>query len=189
MSDGAAGAEAAAPPPLGHLILVGLPGAGKSTLGRRVARRLGRRFVDFDAEIEHRTGRSVPVLFAERGEPGFRALEVELTRELASAPPMVWAPGGGWITNEGILERVRPPAHVVHLRVSPFEAHRRLQRSAVVRPLLRGPDPLAALEALWARRASLYARADTELSVELIGNQRVISAIVQLARDLTPGIG
>ena len=63
-----------------HLILVGLPGSGKSTVGRRVARRLGRPFLDFDSEIERREGRSIAQIFAEAGEPGFRELELALTR-------------------------------------------------------------------------------------------------------------
>jgi shikimate kinase len=173
----------------GHLVLVGLPGSGKSTVGRAVAERLHRPFLDFDAEIERRTGVSVARIFAERGEPAFRTLEVELTRELAAAPPMVLAPGGGWITNEGVIELLRPPGRLVHLRVSPAEAVRRLSRARIVRPLLQGDDPQATLEALWGRRAGLYARADLQIDVELVDPQRVINDVVALACDLTLGLG
>ena len=78
----------------GHLVLVGLPGSGKSTVGRAVAKRLSRPFLDFDAELERRAGISVARIFAERGEAAFRGLEYSLTQELAAAPPMVLAPGG-----------------------------------------------------------------------------------------------
>jgi shikimate kinase len=173
----------------GHLVLVGLPGSGKSTVGRAVAERLHRPFLDFDAEIERRAGISVARIFRERGEPAFRALEVGLTRELAAAPPMVLAPGGGWVTNDGVIEMLRPPGRLVHLRVSPAEAVRRLSRARIVRPLLQGADPQATLQALWGRRAGLYARADLEIDVELVDPQQVINDVVALACDLTPGLG
>lgn len=173
----------------GHIVLVGLPGGGKSTIGRAVAERLGRPFLDFDHEIERREASSVARIFAERGEAAFRALEVSLTRELVAAPPMVLSPGGGWVANEGVMEMLRPPARIVHLRVSPAEAVRRLSRARIVRPLLRDRDPLAVLTGLWDRRAGLYARADLEIDVELVDNQRVISDVVALAYDLTPGLG
>lgn len=173
----------------GHVVLVGLPGSGKSTVGRAVADRLHRPFLDFDAEIERREGRSVARLFGEQGEPAFRALEVSLTRELAAAPPMVLAPGGGWVTNPGAIELLRPPARLVHLRVSPAEAIRRLSRARIVRPLLQGPEPQATLEEIWARRAALYARADLEIDVELVDPQQVINDVVALACDLTLGLG
>lgn len=173
----------------GHLVLVGLPGAGKSTVGRAVARQLGRPFLDFDTEIERRTGRTVARFFAEQGEPAFRALEVELTRELVAAPPMVLAPGGGWVTNAGVMALVRPPGRIIHLRVSPAESLRRLARSRVVRPLLQRADPDAAIRALWEQRAGLYAQADVELNVEVLSQQQVIDSVVALAHDGTPEIG
>lgn len=172
----------------GHIVLIGLPGAGKSTIGRSVATRLRRPFLDFDTEIERREGQSVARLFAALGEPAFRALEVALTRELSAAPPMVLAPGGGWVTSPGILELIRPPARIVHLRVSPAEALRRLSRARIVRPLLQGADPAARLEQLWQERAHLYALADLDIDVERVDSQRVIRAIVELA-GLTQGLG
>lgn len=172
----------------GHIVLVGLPGAGKSTVGRTVAKRLHRPFLDFDAEIERREGQSVARLFAGLGEPAFRALEVALTRELAAAPPMVLAPGGGWVTSPGVMELIRPPARIVHLRVSPAEALRRLSRARVVRPLLQGENPVARLQRLWENRAHLYALADLEIDVERVDSQRVISSIVELA-GLTQELG
>lgn len=173
----------------GHLVLVGLPGSGKSTVGRTVAKRLGRPFLDFDVEIERRVGMSVARLFAERGEPAFRALEVDLTRELAAAPPMVLAPGGGWVTNPGVMELLRPPGRIVHLRISPAEAVRRLSRSRVVRPLLQQADPAVKMQALWEARGPLYARADLEIDVEILSQQQVTETVQALAREGTPRIG
>lgn len=173
----------------GHLVLVGLPGAGKSTVGRALAKQLHRPFLDFDLEIERRTGKPVAKLFSERGEVEFRKLEVEVTKELVARRPMVLSPGGGWITNVGAADLLRPPGRLVHLCITPAEALRRLARSRVVRPLLAGPDPLATIARLWTSRASLYRQADLEIDVEVNDSQRVIDLIVALAHDLTPRLG
>ena len=173
----------------GHLILVGLPGAGKSSIGRLVAIALGRPFLDFDLEIQRRSGKSLSRLFAENGEDAFRAREVALTRELLAAPPMVLAPGGGWVTNPEVVPLVRPPGRIIHLRISPAAALRRLGRSRVVRPLLKSDDPLAALDRLWTSRAELYAQADLEIDVEAVDSQQVVKQVVALACPLTEGLG
>src|SRR5687768_16001733 len=91
-----------------HLVLVGLPGVGKTTIGRGAARSLARRFLDFDAEIERREGRPVLEIFRDRGEEHFRALEVALTREFSTTGGMVLSPGGGWITQTESVELLRP---------------------------------------------------------------------------------
>lgn len=173
----------------GHLVLVGLPGAGKSTVGRAVARKLGRPFLDFDHEIEKRVGCTVARYFAEHGEAAFRALEVSLTQELAAAPPMVLAPGGGWVTNPGVMEMLRPPGRIVHLRVSPEEAMRRIARSRTIRPLLQEADPGAKMQRLWEVRGPLYNRADAEVDVESLTSQQVTDSVAQLAHELTPEVG
>lgn len=173
----------------GHLVLVGLPGAGKSTIGRAVARTLGRPFLDFDAEIERRVGCTVAQYFGRHGEAAFRRLEVDLTGELATARPMVLAPGGGWVTNAGVMDMLRPPGRIVHLRVSPEEAMRRLARSPIVRPLLQEADPGATMRRLWATRSALYGEADAEIDVERLTSQQVTESLAKLAREGTPGIG
>ncbi len=173
----------------GHVVLVGLPGAGKTTIGKAVAKVLGRPFLDFDLEIERRAGKTVARIFAEEGEGAFRAWEVALTRELAAAPPMMLAPGGGWVTNSGVVDLIRPPGRIVHLRISPEAALRRLTRSRVVRPLLRTADPGVTISHLWESRAHLYATADLEINVEVVDAQRVVEQITMLARGLTPGLG
>ncbi len=173
----------------GHLIMVGLPGAGKSTVGRIVARTLGWPFLDFDLEIARRAGKSIVKLFADEGETAFRARELALTMEVRSMPPLVMAPGGGWVTIPDVLALVRPPARIVHLSVSPEAALLRLARSRMVRPLLRTNNPRASMESLWASRAGLYAQADLVIDVERVDSQHVIQMVVALARDLTTGLG
>ena len=164
-----------------HIILVGLPGSGKSTVGRRVARRLGRPFVDFDSEIERRAGKSIAQIFSESGEPGFRALELELTRELAQTSGMVLAPGGGWTTIPGATALLRPPARMIYLRVKAEVAIGRILRGRRIRPLLQTADPLDTLRKLIAERESRYLQADHVVDVEVVKSQQLIATIARLA--------
>ncbi len=164
-----------------HVILVGLPGSGKSTVGRRVARRLSRPFVDFDSEIERREGKSIAQIFAESGEPGFRALELALTRELAKTSGMILAPGGGWTTIPGATALLRPPARMIYLRVKAEVAIGRIVRGRRIRPLLQTADPLETLKKLLAEREAGYLQADHVIDVEVVRSQRLIATIVRLA--------
>lgn len=184
----AAGGGALAPP-TGHLVLVGLPGAGKSTVGPLVAEALRLPFLDFDDELVRRTGQSVAELFATRGEPAFRAMEISLTDEVALLPPMVLAPGGGWILNPGVVARLRPPARLVHLALSPAAALARLAHDHRQRPLLRTPDPQGAMERLWHQRRDAYAAADLVLNVENLDVQQVVRSLLSLAPNGFGAIG
>lgn len=167
--------------PGAHLVLVGLPGAGKTTAGRLLAERLGRPFLDFDEEIARRTGRTIPEIFRRDGEAAFRAMERALTEELVGADPMVLSPGGGWIMVPGLVELLRPPSRLVHLRISPAAALERLGEGVRNRPLLSRGSPLETLARLQAERAAAYAAADAELNVERQGLQGVIENLVRLA--------
>lgn len=164
-----------------HLILTGLPGSGKSTVGRAVAEGLGRSFLDFDQEIERRAGCTIAELFREKGEEVFRALELDLTRELSTTSGMVLAPGGGWIAVPGAMELLRPPGVLVYLRASPEVVLERMGRSRSLRPLLGAPDPLSELRSLLARREPRYLLADHVVNVEHIDLQHVISLVARLA--------
>lgn len=164
-----------------HLILTGLPGSGKSSVGAAVARALGRRFLDFDVEIERRAGRSIATIFETAGEEAFRALELELTRELEQAEGMVLAPGGGWIVVPGALELLRPPGVLVYLRASPEVVLERMGHSRSRRPLLNDPDPLSRLRALLHAREARYLLADHVVGVEHIELQRVVLEVARLA--------
>ena len=137
-----------------HLALVGFMGAGKSTLGRQVAERLGRTFVDADAELENMTGRSIPNLF-EEGEAFFRTQEAKVTVErLHTSPPAVLALGGGALGSAQVRDALRERAFTVHVEVEPGEAWRRVRESG--RPLAQ--DELD-FRALYTKRAPVYAEA------------------------------
>ncbi len=166
-----------------HLVLVGIPGAGKSTVGHELAARLQWPFVDLDEEIAAREGMSVREIFATRGEAHFRALEREATERLALAEtPAVVAPGGGWITVSGLVDLLRPPARLIWLRVSPERALERLGPGLDTRPLLSGPDPLAALTAILKAREQFYLQADHTVSVEMMTPFDAVDDILALAR-------
>jgi shikimate kinase len=169
--------------PRGHLILVGLPGAGKSTVGAAVAAKLGREFLDLDQEIERRESATVSAIFAEKGEHFFRQRERELTEELRSKGNMVIAPGGGWITNPDVMALLRPPGRIIYLRVKPETALGRLGADAASRPLLTRPDPAAELRRLLAEREPLYQQADHVIDTERLTVDQVVDEVLKVIRS------
>jgi shikimate kinase len=166
-----------------HLILVGLPGVGKTTIGRAVARKLGRSFLDFDQEIERRAGMEVREIFRLKGEDHFRGLEFALTEELSRSGGMVLSPGGGWITQERSVELLRSTGRIIYLRASPEAVARRLRR-VETRPLLAGRDPVLALRELYQKRHTLYETADAVVDTERLVRQQLIAQLVELASTL-----
>lgn len=177
----------AADPSRPHLILVGLPGAGKTTIGAAVAERLGRPFLDLDREIERREGVPIVQLFAERGEGYFRQKERELTQELAGLGGMLLSPGGGWIANPEVVALLRPPGRIIYLKVRPETALKRLGPERSTRPLLMRPDPLGELKRLYMERRAAYEAADHVIDTELLAAQRVIDKVVELASSVGGG--
>ena len=166
-----------------HVILVGLPGVGKTTIGKAVARRLGRPFLDFDQEIERRSGMEVREIFRLKGEEHFRALEFELTQELSRTKGMVLSPGGGWITQKSSVELLRSAGRIIYLRASPEVVGRRLRR-VETRPLLAGRDPVVALQELYEKRRDLYETADVVIDTEKLMRQQLIAKVVELASTI-----
>jgi shikimate kinase len=165
-----------------HLVLVGLPGAGKSAVGCRVATVLGTECEDLDDAIVALAGRSIPTIFAALGEAGFRDLERAAMSRALARPPHVIAAGGGWAAQPGNLEAVEPNALVIHLSCSPETAVARIA-DGPDRPLLAG-DRLAALRRLDAERAACYARANAVVNTEGRGVEDVVHEAVRLARSL-----
>jgi shikimate kinase len=148
-----------------HVILIGLPGAGKTTVGALAAVELGTGFVDLDHVIEREQGMSVSEIFALRGEPGFRELEREAAVRVLAGDPQVVAPGGGWSAQPGALESARSRGFIVYLRTEPGVAARRLTEFRS-RPLLGGPDPEARVRELLSAREAFYLRADAAVSTD-----------------------
>ncbi len=154
---GAAGGphRPAAVRPTQRIFLVGLMGAGKTTVGRALAQRTGLRFVDSDHEIERRSAMSVKELFATEGEEGFRDREQQVIEELTLQDGLVLATGGGAVLREANRRALHERGTVVYLRAAPEElAHR--MRNDRSRPLLQGRDPRARLRELLRQREPLY---------------------------------
>jgi len=138
--------------------LVGLPGSGKSTVGRQLARRLGVGFTDSDHVIEQRLGCSIRLYFEREGEDAFRDVEQAVIDDLTQHHQGVLATGGGAVLREANRQHLHGRGHVVYLRSSPEEVFRRL-RHDVNRPLLQVGDPLSRLRELYEARDPLYREA------------------------------
>lgn len=132
-----------------------MPGGGKSTVGRHLAKRLGRPFLDSDAVIEQRIGGSIRSFFEREGEDAFRDIESDVIAELAGRADCVLATGGGAVLRAANRDALRSGTHAVYLRSSPDELFRRL-RHDTQRPLLQVKDPLGRLRDLFAQRDPLY---------------------------------
>jgi shikimate kinase len=139
-----------------HLVLIGMMGTGKTTVGHIVAERLQRPFLDSDEEIEARTGHTVREIFEQHGEAAFRTLETDVLEEALAAPePAVIAAAGGVVLSERNRRALqRAPARVVWLCADPANLVERVQRGGH-RPLLDG-DPAATLQRMWDERHELY---------------------------------
>ncbi|HEY4953693.1 MAG TPA: shikimate kinase [Gemmatimonadaceae bacterium] len=170
--------------PFSNIILVGLPGVGKTSVGRAAAKLLGRPFIDFDTEIEHREHASVAEIFSRKGEPYFRTLEESLSLELARSSGMVMAPGGGWVANTAAVALLRPRASIIYLRATPATVLGRMALGRARRPLLEGPEPLVRLTELYELRRPLYETADIVLDTEVIDKTEVIERVRQFALSL-----
>ncbi|MEQ1805486.1 MAG: shikimate kinase [Burkholderiaceae bacterium] len=135
--------------------LIGMPGGGKSTVGRHLARNLGLRFFDADVEIERRLGCPIRVFFEREGEARFRDVEQDVLAELVLHTQGVLATGGGAVMREANRRNLRDHTTVVYLRSTPEELFRRL-RHDTHRPMLQVADPLRKLRDLHAERDPLY---------------------------------
>jgi shikimate kinase/3-dehydroquinate synthase len=165
------------------LVLVGLPGSGKTAVGRRIASRHGASFIDLDDEIEAAAGMTIPVIFAAEGEAGFRRHERLAVAALGPADTgpnlrRVISPGGGAIVDPRNRWELFRGRRVAWLDVRPEVLAQRLRRSPVVRPLVHGGDPLARIRALAASRERLYGAATRINGVAEVGN--VVAAIEAL---------
>ena len=159
----------------GNLFLVGMPGCGKSTLGRVLARSLGKTFIDADHELEHRLGVSISTIFEIEGEEIFRNREEETLSRLVQRVDIVLATGGGVILRPPNRERLKNGGTVLYLHATPEITWERTRHSKN-RPLLQTSDPLARARQLYAQRDSLYREtADLVINVDQQKSAHVLS--------------
>ena len=155
-------------------VLIGMPGSGKSTIGRRLAKSLGVSLLDTDSVIEQTTGSTIPEIFTNDGEKGFRRIEEQVIRDTLASHDGVLSLGGGAITSPGVREALSGHT-VVYLEISVAEGVRRTGGSTV-RPLLAGGDRAEKFRALMDQRVPLYRRAAT---IRVNTNRRNPGAVVR----------
>lgn len=164
---------------MSHLLLIGFMGAGKSTVGRKLADALGLPFVDLDEQIEAAAGKTVSELFME-GEASFRAVESSVLRSLASHDDAVVACGGGVVTRDSNIALLHELGTVIYLKVSVGEALARIGDTSS-RPLLAGQDTAAAAAVLLSGRERLYAAAaDLVVDTEGLNAEAVVARILPM---------
>ena len=162
------------------VFLIGFMATGKTTVGRLLASRTGRAFVDLDALVVEQAGRAIPAIFRDEGEEGFRARESAALAEAASRPNVVVATGGGAACGEKNLTLMREAGTVIWLKVSPAEVLRRTGGPSG-RPLLDGSeDPLARVTTLLAAREPFYARAHGAVDTDGVAPAFVADRVLAL---------
>lgn len=157
---------------------------GKSAVGRNLARKLHRRFVDLDALIEKAEGRKVREIFAEKGESYFRRLEKQTLEQILSQQGQIIATGGGIILDEGNLTLLRQKSLLIGLTASTEVLVGRVGRNSK-RPLLKGADVRARIEELLQQRQSRYAQADVSIDTSGLTINQVVEKILDIIRSET----
>lgn len=163
-----------------HLIFVGLPGSGKSTVGRSVAERVGATFADLDKVVERQQGMPIERIFAELGEVAFRRMESEAMGSLLEGDSCVLAPGGGWAAQPGEMDRAKEHGLVVYLKTMITTAVDRTKMHDY-RPLLMSDDPYQRMRELLKEREPFYIMAHAEIDNASRPIEDVIEEAVVLA--------
>jgi shikimate kinase len=168
-----------------NIVLVGFMGTGKTTAGRQLAQRLGLEFVDMDKVIEERQGRVIATIFAEQGEPHFRALERALVRELAARDGLVVATGGGVVLDPGNVTDFSRSGLVVCLQASPGTVMKRVS-GETHRPLLEGDEKARRIVKLLSDRRLLYGAIPHQIDTDALTPDQVVERIIRLYQAPPP---
>jgi shikimate kinase len=164
-----------------HIVLVGLPGSGKSTVGRMVSEQLGAPLIDIDGLLVREMGMPVVQIFGMVGEVRFREMEREAVKAAQAGSPGVIVPGGGWAAQPGQLEEAKGSCLVIYLKCQAATA---IKRSAEgeVRPLLTGIDPAQRMDELLKEREPFYLLAQHQVPAETASAEQVAQEVMGLAR-------
>lgn len=159
------------------IALIGFMGTGKTAVGRALAKKLGKSFIELDPMIEQKAGKTIPEIFREDGEIAFRELEIMITKEAAGEKDSVIACGGGVVLNKINIDRLKEEAVIVYLTASPKVILKRTLHDDEERPLLKVADPTQTIRELLRFRQPFYERAaditinTSRLSIEAIAAQ------------------
>ena len=162
------------------VVLIGMMGVGKTTLGRAASKALGWRFIDVDRQIEQSSGKAIATIFDEDGEPAFRRMEADVLANLEGIKHAVVSTGGGAPMEEGNFERMRKIGPVIYLEAGPEALIRRLKNSRTRRPML-GADIEGRVTHLLEVRRDAYRRADFRITVDERSPMEVVLEIKRIA--------
>ena len=166
------------------IALIGFMGTGKTVVGKLLAEKMGKEFIELDALIEKQAGKSIPEIFRQEGETGFRELEIEVTRQVAGKKNAVIACGGGIILNTINIDRLRQECVIVCLTASPSAILKRTSGDETERPLLAVADRLRQIEELLKYRQPFYQRsADIIVNTYRLKVDSVVGRIIEKMRE------
>jgi len=167
-----------------NIALIGFMGAGKTAVGRALAEKLSKEFIELDPAIERKAGKSIPEIFADDGEIAFRELEISVIREVSGGKNLVIACGGGVVLNKINIDRLRQTSRLVYLTVSPGVILERTTADETERPLLKVADPALAIKELMRFRRPFYERAaDIKIDTSRLGIGSVVERIIGKLKD------
>ena len=165
-----------------HIVLVGLPGSGKSTVGKLVAEALGTKVIDIDNLLVREMGMPISQIFGMVGEARFREMERDAVKAAQGGDPCVIVPGGGWAAQPGHMEEARQNCVLVYLKSQAATATRRSEQGEA-RPLLAGPDPAQRMRTLLEEREPFYRLAQHAVNTESVPAEAVAAEVMALARQ------
>ncbi|MFC2031854.1 shikimate kinase [Chloroflexota bacterium] len=166
-----------------NVALIGFMGTGKSTIGRVLAEKLNKKFVELDVLIEQRVGKSIPEIFQQDGEITFRELEIEVIKEVFRDRNLVIACGGGIVLNKINVDRLRQESITVYLTASPKTILKRVLADEETRPLLNVPDKVSSIRELLRFRKPFYERsADIKIDTSKMNIDSVVEQIINMLK-------
>ncbi len=162
------------------IALIGFMGTGKTAAGKALAEKLGKKFVELDALIERKAGRTIPEIFRQDGEIAFRELEIAVTKEIAGKKNLVIACGGGIVLNKINIDRLKQECVIVYLTASPSVILKRVSKDDRERPLLNAGDKKRKIKELLAFRQPFYERAaDITVDTSNLDVKAVVEQIIE----------
>jgi len=166
------------------IALIGFMGAGKTAVGKALAKKLNRKFVDLDYLIKHKVGKPIPEIFQQDGEDAFRELEIEVAKEVSRDKNLVIACGGGIVLNKINIDRLREKSIIVYLTASPRILLKRILSGEEERPVLKGSDKASEIGELLKFRKPFYERAaDIKINTSKLDINSVVEQIIRKLKE------